>query len=213
MIVSGLSQMAFKHFFWPPLLLRWVDLDTLYKRMTYKGDYSLESILWVASLGFSVAVSQPWSDFIILSINSLRLNKHICSNDVSFGIWNNGEFGLTWRKNPNKICTYSLKVNIYLTFFLFHFDEQIIIFKVNISFSAAVLELGCFCPFFFFKSAVVHTSNCCLIFWKSYDVSHKYHLILAPTSNMSHFMSNIYSSRWCSCTSEAEALLYLLVFS
>lgn len=45
MIVSGLSQMAFKHFFWPLLQLRWVDLDTLYKRMTYKRDYSLESIL------------------------------------------------------------------------------------------------------------------------------------------------------------------------
>lgn len=69
-IVSGLSQMAFKHFFWPLLQLRWVDLDTQHKRMTYKRDYSLESILWVASLCFSVVGSQPWSDFIILSKNS-----------------------------------------------------------------------------------------------------------------------------------------------
>lgn len=45
MIVSGLSQTAFKHFFWPLLQLRWVDLDTMYKGMTYKRDYSLESIL------------------------------------------------------------------------------------------------------------------------------------------------------------------------
>lgn len=52
MIVSSLSQMAFKLFFWSHLQLRWVDVDTPYKRMTYKRDYSLESILWVASFCF-----------------------------------------------------------------------------------------------------------------------------------------------------------------
>lgn len=45
MLVSGLSQMAFEDSFWPLLQLRWVDLDTQYKRMTYKGDYSLESVV------------------------------------------------------------------------------------------------------------------------------------------------------------------------